>query len=241
LSEQGAASRYDTLRDTDAHPFVQSDSAALTLRRRFLLSEGRYASDDLGTLRSNKWTSTPDLRALEGSEESISSLYGNLLRGTEYDEFESELGESRRKRSQSAPQQPAFPPSPTEVRPKTNLQRRSSASKYATLPVLVEDNPISLKTSQLRQNLHNGHADEVTNGEREASPGAPIPHSGSTATALPSASPLLQPPTGKAPGATASKAVIVVSGGNGHVNWSESGPSALKYEDVCLMLWQCRV
>jgi hypothetical protein len=36
-----------------------------------------------------------------------------------------------------------------------------------------------------------------------------------------------------------SKALVVVSGGEGHVNWNSNKEKDVKCDDTCLILWQC--
>lgn len=36
-----------------------------------------------------------------------------------------------------------------------------------------------------------------------------------------------------------SKRLVVISGGEGHVNWKEKKPFDKSYEDICLLLWKC--
>ena len=42
-------------------------------------------------------------------------------------------------------------------------------------------------------------------------------------------------------GSSASKSLVVVSGGSGHVNWNKDMAVDFRYEDVCLLLWQHRI
>ena len=37
------------------------------------------------------------------------------------------------------------------------------------------------------------------------------------------------------------KSMIIVSGGDGHINWSLKKPGDSRYEDICLLLWQYRL
>ena len=47
---------------------------------------------------------------------------------------------------------------------------------------------------------------------------------------------------GSPPATTAQiKSMIIVSGGDGHINWSQKKPGDSRYEDICLLLWQYRL
>ena len=37
------------------------------------------------------------------------------------------------------------------------------------------------------------------------------------------------------------RAHIVISGGDGYVNWFQDDARDMKYEGICLMLWQCQI
>ena len=57
----------------------------------------------------------------------------------------------------------------------------------------------------------------------------------------PASLPLCNPLSAPAAGAQISaRSVTVVSGGEGHINWSEALAGDSKYDDLCLLLWQCR-
>ncbi len=69
----------------------------------------------------------------------------------------------------------------------------------------------------------------------KASPGSPH-RPASVSTASPPIN--LGSPTATT---AAVKSMIVVSGGDGHINWSQKKPGDSRYEDVCLLLWQYRL
>ncbi len=76
-----------------------------------------------------------------------------------------------------------------------------------------------------------------------AAPLSPEPGSSPTADrpgSLKLGSPTI--PLGSPPATTASaKSMIIASGGDGHINWSEKKPGDSRYEDICLLLWQYRL
>ena len=232
-----------------------------------------------GTLGRTKWTSTPDLRHcshinLADSEEDVNNLYGSLLRSVDYEEYDNELmGPRRRKRPQS--DLPAYTSlvkgdssllGPGDVRLRWgNSGRPNVRSKYATLPVLMEDCPVyALDNEALLE--PNGHCPE-DDVERSLSTRTPTPPVSPGLSArlsdadqdylhgLPNTQPGGLPGSPDSPKAplspphstaghghhSTSKAVVIVSGGEGHINWSEKNAGDTKYDDICLLLWQCRV
>ena len=68
---------------------------------------------------------------------------------------------------------------------------------------------------------------------------SPLP-AASRPTSLKVGSPSSGP--GSPPATTAQiKSMIIVSGGDGHINWSLKKPGDSRYEDICLLLWQYRL
>lgn len=170
-----------------------------TLASRVRSDVGTTSDARLATLTRNKWTSTPELRqefhhTLNGCQEDVASLYGNLLHSTEVQEYENELLEPRRRRQQEH----YFPMQQSSL-----VRRRTGLNKYLTLPP-------------------RGDQYEPMDGQE--------PHAEQDAKRM----------VPDAPICSTSRSVIVVSGGEGHINWSQKNAGDNRYEDICLLLWQCQ-
>ena len=190
----------------------------------------------------NKWTSTPDLREgieLQYSDEDITILYENLLRGTEYEDYDTELMDPRRKRRPLS-EMPGYSYFLRDKNQRT-LANRKRLNKYSTLPVMENSGRSGFKVNNelFSQSFLEDNLIEETPGERGGSDSSSIQSEASSHNASGSCH------SNAAHAATvtprfSSKSVMVMSGGEGHVNWSQSNAGDTRYEDICMLLWQCR-
>ena len=224
--------------------------------------------DGFSALARNRWISTPDLRDLPLSSEldDIQMLYGSLLQDNLEEDLELELlGPNRiKRRSRGAlhlglvtSKVNKFSEAVLRLGGNTSSQQ-SSASRFATLPVLREETaPITHRQlsnfSQQQQQQQEARRSVISTGENENDMGEST--SSDTVSAEESTTPATEPtPTTHhrtvVPAyptmvmsyhANTKKALVVVSGGEGHVNWNDKKAADLKYEDICLLLWQCRL
>lgn len=205
---------------------------------------------------------------LTDSEEDVRNLYNNLLSSTDYELYDFELmGGKKRRRSSSEYAAPAAPaPVGETVRPQ--LQSQSSrtsrrSSKYATLPALMEDCPVynlDSEPSQTEtagsecndQSISTNSNTDRSNSSSSQRSSLYSPEISVTDPSEASTSHPRSPPAGPRRriytlGSTthgnknSSRSVVIVSGGEGHINWAEKNAGDTKYDDICLLLWQCRV
>ncbi len=213
--------------------FTQSDQFD-TIRSRG--SNGEFDTDLVASLKRNKWISTPELRE---SQDDISALYGSLLRGTEYEEYDFDLMDINRKR-----------PSSDMGRYNLRDSGRSSKvsrrdSKYNTLPIVMEDCPVyetvgrkkSIKVENSSLEPESPIQDESLNNSPRNSQhaAASLQPSKMSSHFHPPEEPVINPINFN------SKSMVIVSGGEGHINWSEAMAGDTRYEDICLLLWQCKL
>ena len=133
-----------------------------------LLDDRFTTSDELGTLRrfamyepanKNKWLSTPDLRSVHDSvysnedDNDVSFLYRNLLSGTDHEELDNELLEPRPSHRKRRPFSAMPFANKDEMKnyKKAIMMRRGSASKYSTLPIVMEDTPVYDKSGEKKR------------------------------------------------------------------------------------------
>ena len=242
-----------------------SEDVNKSLLEELSLQKGRsdYLSTSMlhlpqqGTLGRAKWTSTPDLRHgstvnLNDSEEDVILLYNNLLRGAEYEHYDEELmGAKRKRRPQSDMGYPALYAA--------RMNRRGS--KYATLPILMEDSSVFPIETPLPEGQNDDSPEPSiersfsTESGGDHSPGLPVSNDSQgefagDASRSPSRHGSVHDShasLGPAPSVlthsqkSLSKSVVIVTGGEGHINWAEKNAGDTKYDDICLLLWQCRV
>ena len=100
-------------------------------------------------------------------------------------------------------------------------------SSSADSPVSHEDSPGPVLSPQQTN-------EQLTTREKSPPPKASRP--GSLKVGSPTSGP------GSPPATNAQiKSMIIVSGGDGHINWSQKKPGDSRYEDICLLLWQYRL
>ena len=223
--------------------------------------------DDFTALARNRWISTPDLRDLPQSseEDDIQMLYGSLLQDNLEEDLEQELlGPNRVKRRYRGALHLSMVTNKVNKFSEAVLRlgspsgSQSPASRFATLPVLREEagphREHSKLTQQQQQQKEASRRSVISTGESEASESTSSDTVSMEGTATDPTSPAVEAATPRhrtlVPAyptmvmsyhANTKKALVVVSGGEGHVNWNNAKAADLKYEDICLLLWQCRL
>ena len=225
----------------DEHGFTQSDS-------HFSGGGGGQALMNGDALIGTRCLSTPDLYGVASrstSDTDITDLYGSLMTGLDDDLEVPEL-------TGATPLSPPPPPpsgvsapltmpaavsiaaSRVKRRARLNFNSMSTAfnARLSQLSQLVPSSPRTKgadtppppltprSTAAPVDELVSSGEGEVVGGQVSARPAVTM----TTTTRL----------------AHAAKSLIVVSGGEGHVNWSDPQANELKYEDICLLLWKCR-
>ena len=175
-------------------------------------------------MSETRW-STPDLRqGFASFEEDVISLYGNLLQSSEVEAYEHDLLEPKRRRPFQDAHIHYFP-----VQHSSMVRRRTGRNKYLTLPAVKEQN--AYDSNEPLSPLNGGpRLDESALSNR-----TPTVQSNRGAGDVET---LGVAPVGGS--ASAARPVIVVSGGEGHINWSQKNAGDNKYEDICLLMWQCQ-
>ena len=238
-------------------------------------TRGFSMSDDVSRRASlsssiNKWLSTPDLRSSANAfqtEDDIHMLYGSLLRGLDEElDIEGMENPRRKRKSRSGlsivsnnAQMLQSKISQTVAKfsagtgPAAAQMPVTPKSKYATLPILMEDAPIYENVSMnnegefvpVEPNL-DASIDSSSSGSysqdavqmRTKSTASSSQSSGSDGLVSADRPPVLDKLLAQNPH---SKALLLFSGAEGHVNYSDLRHSGSRHEEVCLLLWQCQL
>lgn len=219
--------------------------------------------DGFAALARNRWISTPDLRDLPMGMpdlDDVQMLYGSLLQDNLEDDLDQELlGPNRIKRrargmhlGMVANKVNKFSEAVLRIGGSSSSQNISPA-RFATLPVLREEaGPPITKPPQAPLPLDK-RASIISTGENEASTSSDTNSTEGASNesfSTPLNTPVVAHHRTVVPAyptmvmsyhANTKKALIVVSGGEGHINWNHSHAADQKYEDICLLLWQCRL
>ena len=189
-----------------------------TLDNRYgTLTSGGLRMDQIpkGTLRRTKFHSTPDL--LSESVDDVNSLYKNLLSGTELKQcFMRNSDATWLESNQSSIQSPK----------RSTLPANHTLCKNEMKKVTLFEEPSENSVELPEEENYPGKTDESTS----VSPTSSCSYKEDKPSVR-----LIPPDT------TGPKGMVVVSGGNGHVNWSTDLAVDYRYEDVCLLLWQQRL
>ena len=223
---------------------------------------GRNNEDVMHTNSKARWTSTPDLRLMETCEEpedNLQTLYGSLMQGLNEDDIELYEGKNKRKshiHQNMKAKANAFNAKISQTVSKITGTPMSPGSKYATLPIVSEEG--QRRDSQVRPDLASvdeegssgrsvSISDDVSSQtsqeiEIEKSQESNGPSNRNLLRKKPSIEPLsITQHSSVLSQQALGKLVTIVSGGAGHVNWNSSKADDLKYDDMCMLLWQCRV
>ena len=226
------------------------------------------------TSEMGRWSSSPDLSVDKTGErvENIRALYASLLRGMDEEIDMTEMPGNKQKWrpitfTSMAHKADALQTKISQKVAQTKLSQKvaklssSSAasgppnpkSKYATLPLVMEDCPGYERTSggddeDCTQWDDSRDAREPSQTSSSTSQDSPVlaPRHASESAPTSQVHPQRQLSIGPTPPIFLhdnpySKALVMVSGGEGHINWSKAKAVDSGYEDVCLMIWQCRL
>ena len=209
--------------------------------------KGRIHAESVGN--QNHWASMPDLQDPPNIDQDVSSLYENLLKGTDED-MDMVLTASPALRQQSRGGAAATVVS-NQVNKLSDLMRKSfktqprQSHRHSSIPAFngngcaknAGHEPNSAENSSYRVSRVESTDDVETKSnmdEMETSQNGGIPsvYRRITIPSCPSmvASNLVHVPS--------SKALVFVSGGDGHVNWKDKKPFEKSDNDICLLLWQ---
>ena len=219
------------------------------------MSEGTLTPGNLASSK-NLWVSTPDLRkepARTTEDDNIHTLYGSLLRFPQED-YEAELlGFKAHKRKTNIPGLGLVTKKATAVNARLSQMMSSSKmptspqSKYATLPILTEECPVYETSEPSSSSNKNSIIDSESTSESTSE----VEQAGSTsANGGPGQNVQKQKSVHKpmfisqsAPIAMLNNNVLgkshmVISGGEGQINWSDKKALEMKSSELSLLLWQ---
>lgn len=261
----------------DYKGFTQSAEVMTGPRSLDDLSIGGGGGMGLGG-RKNIWVSVPDLRGEEQvvrtQADDIHTLYGSLLR-IPHEDYDAELMGTKYHRR---PSKKGHIPGLNLVTKKAGAVNArlkqlmsetgptSPQSKYATLPVLLDESPPPSQVSETSSRAstvdnESTTSSAVSDGEilggvqqssqRGLNESSQPPTSSQQALGVSKTSnrgsqhnqPMFisqSPPLAMLNNSVLGKSHMVISGGDGHINWSDDKPMDMKYEDICLLLWQYR-
>ena len=162
-----------------------------------------------------RWSSQP-LLSSAGGEESVKTLYGSLLRGVHLDLDRDILamGKPKGKHSPS--------PSISSAIGSTYEKLQSRHKKFKFMRTKSQQAAVDLDESFEQNPIYEDSFEPD-------SPNSPLDGRQSRES----------PPPSVAPSSISmNKSVIIASGGDGHINWSDKRAQDSRYEDICLLLWQ---
>lgn len=225
---------------------------------------------DSGLSSQQLWlsTSTPDLRDFENShEETPQDLYQNLLKEPDNGviiDVDPYTTANHKRKSKEMMERVSKRISSTSGKVMREIEagwkhRGSSVASYTTMPRSPSfekgQGPPIMRKRDSPESTNNNNTPEVHKGvamrkspARGTSPGEARTGKDSgicspEEESRPKSSAVISPlPASVAVQsyAASARSVTIVSGGEGHINWSEALAGDSKYDDLCLLLWQCR-
>ena len=211
-------------------------------------TRGFSRSDEVMTARraslsgSMKWVSSPDLREAVSWEDDVRYLYGNLLQGMD-EELDIEcVGTAKQHKRKFIPGLTAVTSNAQIIQTKISqtVAKLSSTPttpklKYATLPIVMEDCPVYENVTI----SDHGAADlGAQDAHQDVSPW--VETSQESAGGVAQSEVVTSSEHSTVPARSAcGQAMMVISGGEGHVNFSDPHYFNTHHDDVCLLLWQC--
>ncbi len=228
-------------------------------------NDGAGTSSDV-MLVKNRWMSTPELLSMEGQCNALlRDLYGSLMRGLD---DESVWDTDVKGKKKKLPQVMLSGLSHKVSKISGAMTRMMSVEsptpgKYSTLPLLPENMVAKVgvigKDAEMNGKLcGNSKVKSTTDSEPQSSQSmadTDTSQSGSVNDRktplvvdlnLPSGSSAASYPAERDRGPTVyqgiSKSLVVASGGEGHINWSDGSEKSMaaKLDDICVLLWQCQ-
>lgn len=253
--------RKAVLGDDELAPIRQRDRKMFGEDEAF--EEGIGGGNNGTLLVQNQWNSTPDLRKLNDSDSDsdVGVLYRNLLQGVDA-EMDSQLIQSLLRRSRS--RGPNFSHNFNSAVSNRMSQLSKSVRRTFAPSVQVRASSAKVQDVILDEDESTGDGENAGDGERNSSVVDPTTSEASASETIADkvndvstpndlsakvlddqqpggassvvSSPMILPVSVRHVGH--SKRSVVVSGGEGHVNWKEKKPFDKSYEDVCLLHWK---
>ena len=227
----------DSCSTTAAAPAVGADSDVTgnSDSRGFSLSDQyspRQPSLEGSTL--TRFSSTPDLHRMTlGDDDNLCDMYGSLLNGLDEDFDVALAGPAKSKRRSFL----------------NNVSNMSNALNARLSLAMSQFTPTSPKPKcATLPNMDEAPSFDNIWGETDASQSgkAVQPSSGggqrnSSGDRDAQAEVVTAPSQYAVPSYVFNKSLVTVSGGEGYINWNKKQAADSRYEDICLLLWKCRI